>query len=104
MKIELCLFAAVSAFVAVVAQGNGVSTIKVAAKSPQPLSATKALGLAGERMDACIRNQMSRKDCDYLASPFRWKDEKASWGVLEPGIWQNEFWGKYMHAAVPLAD
>lgn len=104
MKIELCLFAAVSAFVAVAAQGDGVSTIKVAAKSPQPLSATKALGLAGERMDACIRNQMSRKDCDYLASPFRWKDEKASWGVLEPGIWQNEFWGKYMHAAVPLAD
>ena len=104
MKIELCLFAAVSAFVAVAAQGNGVSTIKVAVKSPQPLSATKALGLAGERMDACIRNQMSRKDCDYLASPFRWKDEKASWGVLEAGIWQNEFWGKYMHAAVPLAD
>ena len=104
MKIELCLFTAVSAFVAVAAQGNGVSTIKVAVKSPQPLSATKALGLAGERMDACIRNQMSRKDCDYLASPFRWKDEKASWGVLEAGIWQNEFWGKYMHAAVPLAD
>ena len=69
-----------------------------------PLAETKVLGLAGKRLDACIRSQMSVKDAAYLASPFAWKGEAATWKSLEAGIWQTEFWGKYMHAAVPLAD
>lgn len=60
-------------------------------------------GLAGERLDALIRNNLREIDFDYLSRPFTRKSETGSWGVIQPGIWQNEFWGKIMHAAVPLS-
>lgn len=70
-----------------------------------PLPEMKVLGLAGSRLDDCIRRQMSVKDCAYLASPYEWKFERGLGAdVRTQGIWQTEFWGKYMHAAVPLAD
>ena len=72
-------------------------------KLPVPMSAMRVKGWAGERLDACIRTQMSVKDVDYLATRFEHKTESGSWGALEPGIWQTEFWGKYMQAAVPMA-
>ena len=59
-------------------------------------------GWAGERFLMCERNLVAAKDADYLAFPFTQKTESGSWDVLEPGIWQTEFWGKWMHAAVPM--
>lgn len=59
-------------------------------------------GFAGERLMACERKLVLSKDADYLAFPFTQKTESGSWDVLEPGIWQTEFWGKWMHAAVPM--
>ncbi len=73
-------------------------------KTPAEMSQLKVFGWAGERLNACIRNQMAIKDVAYLAAPFTHKTDTGSWGVLEPGIWQTEFWGKYMHAAVPMAE
>ena len=73
-------------------------------KTPAEMSQLKVFGWAGERLNACIRNQMAIKDVAYLAAPFTHKTETGSWGVVEPGIWQTEFWGKYMHAAVPMAE
>ncbi|MBQ7234445.1 MAG: glycoside hydrolase family 127 protein [Kiritimatiellae bacterium] len=86
------------------ASAAGAADAPRSAMRELPLSDMKVLALAGERLDACIRSQMSRKDCAYLSSPYEWKAEQGSWDVVEPGIWQTEFWGKYMHAAVPLAD
>lgn len=60
-------------------------------------------GLPGERLDAMIRNNLRELDFEYLSRPFTRKSETGSWGVIQPGIWQNEFWGKIMHAAVPLS-
>ena len=77
---------------------------KVAESRVAEFPAMKAYGLAGERLRACVGNQVAAKDPAYLAFPFTQKTETGSWGVLEPGIWQTEFWGKYMHAAVPMAD
>jgi len=61
-------------------------------------------GYAGERLRGCELNQMAAKDVVRLAFPFTQKTEKGVWDVVEPGIWQTEFWGKYMHAAVPMAE
>ena len=59
-------------------------------------------GWAGERLLVCEGNLVAAKDADDLAFPFTQKTESGSWDVLEPGIWQTEFWGKWMHAAVPM--
>ena len=60
-------------------------------------------GEVGSRLDAMMRNNIERIDWGYLDFPFTQKTETGSWKVIQPGIWQTEFWGKYMQAAVPLA-
>ena len=52
-------------------------------------------GPVGERLDRMIERNVARTDTRYLTEPFQEKIEKG-------GKWQTEFWGKYMHAAVPL--
>lgn len=71
--------------------------------SDTPIANLRVRGLAGERLDAMLANNLCKTDYDYLAFPFTRKTETGSWEVIQPGIWQNEFWGKLMHAAVPLA-
>ena len=51
-------------------------------------------GPIGERLDRMIANHVKATDVDRLVAPFREKSERRNW-------WQTEFWGKYMHAAVP---
>ena len=79
------------------AAADGISAADEAAFASLSLK-----GLAGERLAACERNLVAAKDADDLAFPFTQKTESGSWDVLEPGIWQTEFWGKWMHAAVPM--
>ena len=52
-------------------------------------------GPVAERLEACIERSLAAKDVDALVEPFHLHDGQ--------GLWQTEFWGKYMQAAVPLA-
>ena len=75
----------------------------VAESVPADFTALVLKGFAGSRLDACERNQVAVKDAALLAFPFTQKTETGSWSAIEPGIWQTEFWGKWMHAAVPMS-
>jgi DUF1680 family protein len=41
-----------------------------------------------------ISHQIVERDIDYITAPFAEKTERTE-------RWQSEFWGKYMHAAMP---
>ena len=51
-------------------------------------------GPLGARLDAMIERQVTGFDIDYITAPFAEKTERRS-------RWQTEFWGKWMHSAVP---
>ena len=51
-------------------------------------------GYLGERLDRMIERHVIGTDVDYITAPFQEKTETKGW-------WQTEFWGKYMHAAMP---
>ena len=53
-------------------------------------------GRLGETLDRMIENCVAERDVDYITACFLEKTETKGW-------WQAEFWGKYMHAAVPYA-
>ncbi|MBQ0032907.1 MAG: glycoside hydrolase family 127 protein, partial [bacterium] len=44
--------------------------------------------------DAMIARHVCGTDADYITAPFMEKTERKGW-------WQAEFWGKWMHSAVP---
>ena len=52
-------------------------------------------GPVGARLRDCFTNHVARTDGVALAEHFRWRTERF--------LWQTEFWGKWMHSAVPLA-
>ena len=56
----------------------------------------KLKGYLGERLDRMVERHVGGTDIDYITAPFLEKTERKNW-------WQTEFWGKYMHAAVPYA-
>ena len=51
-------------------------------------------GHLGECLDTMIARHVVGTDVDYITAPFLEKTETKRW-------WQTEFWGKWMHAAVP---
>lgn len=51
-------------------------------------------GYLGERLDAMIERHVIGTDVDYITASFLEKTERKGW-------WQTEFWGKYMHSAMP---
>ncbi len=51
-------------------------------------------GYLGDRLDAMIERHVIGTDVDYITAPFMEKTERKRW-------WQTEFWGKYMHSAMP---
>jgi len=51
-------------------------------------------GYVGDRLNGCIEHHVKATDGLYLTDLFHWKTETE--------LWQSEFWGKWMHAAVPL--
>ena len=68
----------------VLAVGNGVE-----------LEDLSIHGFVADRLDACCRNHVAKTDPMCYAREFRSR--------AETGLWQTEFWGKYMLSAVPLA-
>lgn len=58
------------------------------------LAEVKLNGPLGERLDTMIENHVVARDVDYITAPFFTKTERQ-WR------WQTEFWGKWMHSAVP---
>ena len=54
----------------------------------------KLKGYLGERLDTMIAHHVIGTDVDYITACFQEKTERRGW-------WQTEFWGKYMHSAVP---
>ena len=53
-------------------------------------------GPLGERLDRIISRHVAGTDVDYITAPFVEKTERKFW-------WQSDFWGKYMHSAVPYS-
>ena len=51
-------------------------------------------GSVGERLDGCIEQNVMRTDPLYLSACFHHRTETS--------LWQTEFWGKWMHSAVPF--
>ena len=64
--------------------------------SSREIGNVRLKGLVGARLDRMIDNHVIATDVDYITAPFLEKTETKRW-------WQTEFWGKYMHAAVPYA-
>lgn len=50
-------------------------------------------GYMGSRIDACITNNVKSTDGSYLAAVFEEREGTRDW--------KSEFWGKWMHGAVP---
>ncbi|MGN0854285.1 MAG: beta-L-arabinofuranosidase domain-containing protein [Kiritimatiellia bacterium] len=55
---------------------------------------TRLRGYLGARLDAMIQRHVIGTDVDYLTAPFQAATERN-------GGWSTEFWGKYMHSAMP---
>ena len=51
-------------------------------------------GYVGDRFNGCLVNHVVSTDAKYLSDQFARKTETR--------YWQTEFWGKWMHSAVPL--
>ena len=64
------------------------------ADSLEGMGNVKLKGFLGEKLDKMVMNHVIEKDIDYITAPFQEKTERHGW-------WQTEFWGKYMHSAVP---
>ena len=73
---------------AVIATGLSVFLVSSA------LAQVRLKGYLGDRLDQMIEHHVVGTDIDYLTAPFQEKTERHGW-------WQTEFWGKYMHSAVP---
>lgn len=54
-------------------------------------------GPLGMRLDAVVHNHVAATDVDYITAPFLEKTETRGW-------WQTEFWGKWMHSAIPYLE
>ena len=78
---------AVMALVAAVAAGGNGSA---------QVGDVRLKGHLGERLDRMIERHVAGTDVDYITACFQEKTERKGW-------WQTEFWGKWMHSAVPYA-
>lgn len=70
---------------------------RVLALGGEDFGKVKLKGRLGARLDAMIERQVAAVDVDYITAPFLAKTERKFW-------WQTEFWGKWMHSAVPYAN
>ena len=58
------------------------------------IGSVRLKGHLGERLDVMIERHVCGTDVEYIVAPFLEKTETK-------GRWQTEFWGKWMHSAVP---
>lgn len=82
---KLSMIAALAGCVSVSASAVSVS--------PRPAD-VKIGGYLGQRLDACLEHNVKGTDGIYLTDIFKAQTETRTW--------QTEFWGKWMHAAMPL--
>ena len=75
---------------------GAVAAMAASADSLDNIGNVKLKGPLGERLDRMIQGHVAGTDVDYITAPFMEKTETKRW-------WQSEFWGKYMHSAVPYA-
>ena len=68
--------------------------VSVYADSLGNIGDVRLKGYLGERLDAMIERHVASRDVDYVTAPFIEKTERT-------GKWQTEFWGKFMHSAMP---
>ena len=68
----------------------------VFAENAADVGSVRLKGYLGERLDAMIERHVAGTDVDYVTACFQEKTERKGW-------WQTEFWGKWMHSAVPYA-
>ena len=66
------------------------------AENAADVGSVRLKGYLGGRLDAMIERHVCGADVDYITACFREKTETKGW-------WQTEFWGKWMHSAVPYA-
>ena len=60
------------------------------------IGSVRLKGRLGARLDAMVARHVAAADVDYITAAFLEKTETKGW-------WQTEFWGKWMHSAVPYA-
>ena len=63
-------------------------------QSPADIRHVSLKGYVASRMEDCIQNHVLKTDATYLSRIFGYQEDV--------GNWQTEFWGKYMHSAVPF--
>jgi hypothetical protein len=73
-----------------------IGALSVQADALDNIGNVRLKGPLGERLDKMIQGHVAGTDIDYITAPFQEKTETKGW-------WQTEFWGKYMHSAVPYA-
>ena len=73
-----------------------IATISASADSIDNISEIKLKGPLGDKLDRMIAGHVAGTDVDYITAPFLEKTETKGW-------WQTEFWGKWMHSAVPYS-
>lgn len=71
---------------------SGDQTGKTDFLKPAPLSSTRIDGFLGSKIDLCIDKRIKALDFDQFVEPFRHRNETR--------LWQGEFWGKLMLAAI----
>ena len=64
------------------------------AENAAEIGSVRLKGYLGGRLDDMIERHVIGMDVDYITAPFLEKTETKGW-------WQTEFWGKWMHSAVP---
>ena len=75
----------------------GAATLAAAATDAiDNVGETHLKGYLGSRLDSMIAHHVAGTDVDYITATFLEKTETKGW-------WQTEFWGKWMHSAVPYA-
>lgn len=73
---------------------NTLITLAVSAICVSAMADVKLYGPVGDKFLSCVKNHVEATDTTYLTDIF--------FDRTEPGAWQTEFWGKYMHSAVPM--
>ena len=71
-----------------------LAAMTASAENAAAIGSVRLKGYLGERLDAMIERHVCGADVDYVTAPFMEKTETKGW-------WQTEFWGKWMHSAVP---
>ena len=80
----------------VLAAGAATFALAASRDSIDNIGETRLKGPLGEKLDRMIERHVLGTDPNYITAPFMEKTETKGW-------WQTEFWGKWMHSAVPYS-